>query len=431
MTLSVTPMTSERWRTIDQILQGALLFSGPQREEFVAKSCGNDASLRSDVSSLLAAHDATPADFLERPAIEEHDLSPATSPAAPAAPSVARPRPERMVSARTAVYVAAAALVFGSVTGWNLAHSATIARWGRTISAIRQQANANGSPGTNTTPTTSVAGARDDLSLVVVDRGGEVIRDIAATRPWAPRFSPDGRRIAYAASGDGRGTSDIWIADLDANATRRLTDDNVDSNFPQWSPDGAIVAYSMRAQDGRVVAERSVGGGEARIVAALPGARFPTDWSRDGSAFLVSEDAGSNRLDILVQPADGSPARAYAATGAHETAGRVSPHTHWVAYTSNESGRDEVYVDSYPRTGNRVMVSRDGGSDPVWRGDGRELYYWRGDALVAVPIDGSRGGRPPVLGADRVMFHARHERSLNSTYDVSPDGSRIVILRRR
>jgi len=129
--------------------------------------------------------------------------------------------------------------------------------------------------------------------------------------------------------------------------------------------------------------------------------------------------------------ADGSPARAYAATGAHETAGRVSPHTHWVAYTSNESGRDEVYVDSYPRTGNRVMVSRDGGSDPVWRGDGRELYYWRGDALVAVPIDGSRGGRPPVLGADRVMFHARHERSLNSTYDVSPDGSRIVILRRR
>jgi len=145
----------------------------------------------------------------------------------------------------------------------------------------------------------------------------------------------------------------------------------------------------------------------------------------------VSEEAGSNRLDILVQPTDGSAARRYAATGAQETAGRVSPHVHWVAYTSNESGRDEVYVDSYPRPGNRVMVSRSGGGDPVWRSDGRELYYWSGDALIGVPIDGSRTDRPPVLGAERVLFHSAYERSLNSMYDVSPDGERIVIVRRR
>src|SRR4029078_8149974 len=97
------------------------------------------------------------------------------------------------------------------------------------------------------------------------------------------------------------------------------------------------------------------------------------------------------------QTTAGSTVRRDAATGAQETAGRVSPHVHWVAYTSNESGRDEVYVDAYPRPGYRIVVARDGGSGPGWRGDGRELYYWSGAALLDVPIDGSRTDRPPVL----------------------------------
>jgi hypothetical protein len=426
-------MTSERWRAVDQILQGALICTVNQRDEFVASSCGNDISLRKEVSSLLAACDATPADFLERPAIEEHGVGSMTAPVAPAGPSAAaRARPGRLVSARLTVYATAAGLGFGTVAGWNLAHSAAVERFRGTLSAIRQQANANVSASARTTPSAGPTAAAD-LSLVVVDRGGRVMQAIAATRPWAPRFSPDGRRIAYGAFGDGRRTSDIWITDADGNGAHRLTDDDGDSNYPQWGPDGAIVAYSVNARGGTDVAERSVGGGDARVVATRSGTWFPTDWLHDGSALLVSADAGANQFDILVQPADGSAARRYAATGAQETAGRISPHTHWVAYTSNESGggREEVYVDSYPRPGYRVMVSRDGGGDPVWRGDGRELYYWRGDALVAVPIDGSRTDRPPVLGTERVLFHAAHERSLSSTYDVSPDGERIVILRRR
>jgi len=428
-------MPSERWRTIDQILQGALMYAGDDRDEIVAKSCGNDTSLRKEVSSLLAAYDATPADFLERPAIEEHDVGSATVPAAPP-PSIssgAPARPERRVSARLALYATAAALGLGGVAGWNLAHSATVERWRGTLNAIRQQANASDSRGVRTNPSAGPIGptAGSDLSLVVMDRGGRVVRDIVADRPWAPRFSPDGRRIAYGAFGDGRRVSDIWITDLDGDSPRRLTSEDADSNHPQWSPDGATVAYSVNARGGTEVAERSIGGGSARIVVARPGARFPTDWLHNGSALLMSEETGANQFDILVQPADGSAARRYAATEAQETAGRVSPHVHWVAYTSNESGRDEVYVDAYPRPGYRIMVSRDGGSDPVWRGDGRELYYWSGDALLAVPIDGSRTDRPPVLGAERVLFHSAHEHSLNSMYDVSPDGERIVIVRRR
>jgi dipeptidyl aminopeptidase/acylaminoacyl peptidase len=331
-----------------------------------------------------------------------------------------------MVSARFMVYATAAGLALGTVAGWNFARSATAERLRGTLSAIRQQANANVSQGPRAVPT-----ATEDLSLVVVDRAGRVIRDIAANRPWAPRFSPDGRRIAYGAFGDGRRTSDIWIADVDGSGAHPLTDDDANSNHPQWSPDGAMVAYSVNARGGTDVAERSVGGGDARVVATRSGTWFPTDWLHDGSALLVSADAGTNQFDILVQPADGSAARRYAATGAYESAGRVSPHTHWVAYASNESGREEVYVDSYPRPGYRVMVSRDGGGDPVWRGDGRELYYWRGDALVAVPIDGSQMNQPPELGAERVLFHSAYEHSSSSMYDVSPNGERIVIVRRR
>ena len=326
------------------------------------------------------------------------------------------------------VYAVAAGIVAGIVTGWRLAHSPTVARWSGAIAAARQQASSTRGPNSSAASDSRVSGAS---SLVVVDRAGRVVRDIAAPRPWTPRFSPDGRRIAYGAFGEGRGTSDIWITDLDAGTTRRLTDDDADSNDPQWSPDGATLAYSVNVPGGKDVVEQRVDAGSARVVASRPGTQFPTDWLHDGSALLVSEDAGANHFDILVQPANGSAARSYAATGAQETAGRISPHTHWVAYTSDESGREEVYVDSYPNPRHRVVVSRDGGADPVWRGDGRELYYWRGDALTAVPIDGSNIDRPPTLGADRVLFQLPYEHSQNTMYDVSPDGQRFAIVRHR
>jgi hypothetical protein len=420
-------MTAERWRAVDRVLQGALACTRDQRDTFVEKECANDALLRKEVSSLLAVHDASPTDFLERPAFEEHGLPSPTPIANPAATRAATP-PARTVSARFAVYAVAAGIVAGLVTGWRLAHSPAVARWSAAIAAALQQASAtNGNTG-GASSNSAVSGAH---SLVVVDRGGRVVRDIAANRPWTPRFSLDGRLVAYGAVGEGRGTSDIWITDVDAGTTRRLTDDNADSNNPQWSADGTTLAFSVNAVPGKAIVEQQVNGGNSRVVASRPGAEFLTDWLRDGSAFLISHDAGANRRDILVQPANGSVARPYTATRSQEIGGRASPHTHWVAYTSDETGREEVYVDSYPDPRDRVMVSRDGGTDPVWRADGRELYYWRGDTLIAVPIDGSRSGRPPKLGGQRVLFQAPYEHTLNSMYDVSPDGQRFVIVRRR
>ena len=242
------------------------------------------------------------------------------------------------------------------------------------------------------------AGPRHDrrtLSLTVVDRAGRTQRTIPASRPWTPRFSPDGRLVAYGAFGTGRSTSDLWVTDLDGGTTRRLTDDENDSNDPQWSADGATVAYSASAPGGKDLLMRKIRGGEPSVLATRAGTQFASDWLRDGSALLVTEETERNRRDIIVQPADGSTAWPYAATAADETAARVSPDGRWVAYTSDESGRAEVYLDSYPRPGRRVAVSSGGGVHPVWRGDGRELYYWSDGSAGG---GGARAGRPRRTG---------------------------------
>jgi Tol biopolymer transport system component len=102
-----------------------------------------------------------------------------------------------------------------------------------------------------------------------------------------------------------------------------------------------------------------------------------------------------------------------------------------VAYTSDESGRAEVYLDSYTRPGRPVQLSPGGGLHPVWRGDGKELYYWNEGSLVAVRMGESVGDAPPLIGAQTVLFRASYEGGVNTMYDVSPDGQRFVVVQTR
>ena len=327
----------------------------------------------------------------------------------------------RSVSARALTYAAAAMLGLGLLGGLIVARSPLVRRAAHSAGAVASRARDVRAPAP---PAPSGNGM-----LSVVDRTGRLVRELPAERPWTPRFSPDGHSVAYGAFGAGRTTSDLWVADLESGTTRRITDDEADANDPQWSADGASIAYSVSAGDGKDVVVRRLDGGTARTI-PRNGTQFPSDFLRDGSALLVTEDAGSGRHDILVQPADGSPARAYAATGADETAARVSPDGRWVAYTSDESGRAEVYLDSYAHPGRqRVKISLGGGMHPVWRGDGRELFYWRDGALVAVRLGASVDGALPVSGAQAVLFRASYNVGLNTMYDVSPDGQRFVIVR--
>jgi dipeptidyl aminopeptidase/acylaminoacyl peptidase len=329
----------------------------------------------------------------------------------------------RVVSARWALYAAAAALVAGLVGGWMLARLPLVARATNAAPADRWPAAPARSD--------QWPGSRGEIALTVVDRTGRTQRTIPANRPWTPRLSPDGKRLAYGAYGDGRSSSDLWVMDLATGTTQRLSDDDRDSNDPQWNPDGSLIAYSVDVPGGKDLFVQRAGGGQARVLASRDGMQFPSDWLRDGSALLVSEATPSNGYDIIVQPADGSPARPYATTPANETAARISPDGRWVAFTSDESGRAEVYLDSYPKPGRRVMVSLGGGVHPVWRGDGRELYYWQDGALVAAPLGSTWGDSPPSVTARTVLFRAPYLAALNTMYDVSADGNTFIIVGQR
>ncbi|HEY2855093.1 MAG TPA: protein kinase [Gemmatimonadaceae bacterium] len=339
--------------------------------------------------------------------------------------AVDAPSPAKMVRRRVAVLAAIGGLVIGLAGGWGIAHAWVATHPTADASPIIQPSGAVANVGDGDDGADASDASGDGLSLVVVDRAGRIQRRIPASRPWTPRFSPDGRRVAYGAYSSGRNSSDLWVTDLDAGKTQRLTDDNADSNDPQWSADGSSLAYSVGANGGKDVATARIGG-SSRVIAARPGTQFPSDWLRDGSALIVTEEQGGTH-DILIQPTNGSPAWPYLATSADETAARVSPNEQWIAYTSNVSGREEVYIDSYPRPGRRVMASRGGGIHPVWRADGRELYYWRNDTLVAVQVGVADGS----IGGETTLFRAPYQSAPNTMYDASPDGQRFVIVKHR
>jgi serine/threonine-protein kinase len=334
----------------------------------------------------------------------------------------------RVVRARVAVYGAIAGVLLGLLGGWAISRSSSEGQSPNAAPVVTQGSNDGVSASLGNRRAAARSTPADGLSLVVTNRNGEVERTIEANRPWTPRFSPDGRHIAYGAFGSGRTTSDIWVTDLESGATKRLTDDDRDSNDPQWSPDGMVIAYSVGAPGGKDIEVQTLANGAAHLLAARPGTQFPSDWPRDGKALVVTEEAGASH-DIIMQPVDGSAARPYAATGADELSGRVSRDGRWIAYSSDESGTSEVYVDSYPRPTRRVTISRGGGTQPVWRDDGRELYYWRGDSLIAVELRMSGEGWPSV-GTQTSLFSAPHQFNVNTMYDVSPDGQRFVFVRR-
>ncbi|GLC23856.1 protein kinase domain-containing protein [Roseisolibacter agri] len=279
------------------------------------------------------------------------------------------------------------------------------------------------------------AGGSDEtpgfLKLSVLDRQGRELQRVPARMPWAPRFSPDGARVAYGAFAADAAASDVWIAELATGATQRLTTDANNNNDPQWSPDGRTIAYSADAGDAKDVFTRSLAGGAARLLTRRPGYQFPGDWLRDGSAVVFIDvpvgGAGNGDQDLWIQPTDGSAARPYVTGPAREVGPRVSPDGRWAAYTSNESGRDEVYVQSFPTPGARTLVSVSGGMHPVWRADGRELYYWEGERLMAARVESAGGALLKVR--DRTpLFHAFYPGGLLAMYDASPDGQRFIVV---
>jgi len=265
--------------------------------------------------------------------------------------------------------------------------------------------------------------------LVLADRQGHFTPLVEGSGLWAPRYSPDARRIAYGNFTPPAIDADLWLYDLQGGTSQRLTYEGKDSNDPQWSPDGNTIAFSttLHGVPKDIYLHATQGGRPDRLLLSMPGAQWPSDWSRDGAMLVFTNTSSpSTGSDLWMVPIDSpTKARPFLATPFVEAGARLSPDGRWVAYTSNETGQSEVYVQSFPVPGHKVIISSGGGRDPAWRGDGRELFYWQGDRLMAAQLDPTL---PLSVRGREPLFRAGYVVGAHANYDVRADGQQFVVV---
>ncbi|MGE5276438.1 MAG: protein kinase domain-containing protein [Acidobacteriota bacterium] len=271
--------------------------------------------------------------------------------------------------------------------------------------------------------------SRASYRLVRVDRGGKVQPFAFAPGDYyGPRFSPDGKRLAVVR---GDANQDVWIADLERGLMTRLTPEASEEFDPVWSPDGRRIAYTSerRSLEPQIFLRAADGSGEEEPLWKKPVAVFAQAWSPDGKVLALAEAIPGTRWDLWTLEI-GREARPFLVTPYFEAEPDFSPDGRWIAYTSNESGNFEIYARPFPGPGGRVQISTDGGVEPAWSRDGRELFYRKGDRMMAVPV---RSGAHLSVGRPAVLFETSGLLALPTIeirqYDPAPDGQSFVMIR--
>lgn len=260
--------------------------------------------------------------------------------------------------------------------------------------------------------------ARRPSRLVWLDREGAEIETVATGLFDSDgRLSKDGTRYAVGIYDARQGVSDIWIYDLVRRNAERVTTLLLDEKSPIWARDGSTIYYRSDGFGGPPDIIELPQGEKAKLLFRGPGVEEPEDVSPDGKwlLFITRRAANSDiHLLSLERPAE---VQTLVATTFNETSPRFSPDGRWIAYTSDVSGGPEVYVRPFEGKGVAVRVSRDGGSRPRWRGDGKELYFLApGGGVMAIDVGED-------FGSPRVLFVAGDAADL----EPAPDGSRFLV----
>jgi hypothetical protein len=278
------------------------------------------------------------------------------------------------------------------------------------------------------------------------DRHGKELGDAGEEGAFAYTdlaLSPDGTRVA-ATRIDLKPSSPsggIWLLDLVRGVSTRFTFDLSPDSSPVWSADGTRVAFAKSRANGVGIYQKAANGAgkEQTLLSATSDLKFPNDWSRDGRFLLYTQQHPGTNADlwVLQLATDGTSsgtARPFANTEFGEGQGQFSPDTRWIAYVSDESGRSEIYVQPFPTPpngGSKTPVSRDGGTQPRWRRDGKELFYL---SLDGKPMAADVTGGPILrVGAPKSLFQLpahvfRFQADLGVfRWDTTPDGKRFLI----
>jgi eukaryotic-like serine/threonine-protein kinase len=265
------------------------------------------------------------------------------------------------------------------------------------------------------------------LRLVWVNRNGaEQPLALPARTYMLPRLSPDGRRMAVAITEQ---ETHIWLYDFTREAWTRLTFEGDANSVPVWTPDGKRIAFNSSKEGPlNIFWQLSDGSGGLERLTTSQYLHAPESWSPDGQLLAFFEVNPATQRDIWVLRISDRKAQPFLRTQFDEAVPQFSPDGRWLAYISNETGRHEIYVQPYPGPGGKWQISTEGGTEPVWNPDGRELFYRSGDKMMAVDIT-----TQPSFAAStsRMLFQGRYVQAPfpSSNYDVSRDGQRFLMLK--
>jgi dipeptidyl aminopeptidase/acylaminoacyl peptidase len=242
------------------------------------------------------------------------------------------------------------------------------------------------------------AGTAQRRQLVWVNRQGTVLRAIGepiTDFTASPELSPDEQSVLVFRQPTG--DNDIWVIELARNLGRRVTDGPPADAHPLWDPDGQHVVFNSQ-RFGSGPTRQAVSGGKAEPLFTNKENGLVLSWTRDRRYILLRRDNATSRADLFgVATAGDSPDIVVAQSSSDETEGQFSPDGRWVAFASNDSGRAEVFVQSFPDGQGRTQVSTAGGTQVRWSADGREIFYVAPDGrLMAVPI-AFNGSTPNIM----------------------------------
>jgi len=240
-------------------------------------------------------------------------------------------------------------------------------------------------------------------------------------------LSPDGRRIAVELE------NQIWLYDLARDTLTRFTFEGNSNSSPEWTPDGKRIAFKSNKEEGRTVNlfwQLADGSGGLERLSTDQYAQVPRSWSPDGQFLAFHENNPKTQKDIWVLRMSDHKSQPFLVTPFNEGDPTFSPDGHWLAYVSNESGRPEVYVQPFPGPGGKWQISTEGGTEPAWNRNGRELFYRSGNKMMALDVATQPGFSP---GKPRMLFEGQYFTSdwplIGTAYDVSPDGQRFLMVK--
>ncbi|MGH8772150.1 MAG: TolB family protein, partial [Burkholderiales bacterium] len=276
-------------------------------------------------------------------------------------------------------------------------------------------------------------GSSEATQLIWFDREGKQLGTAGPAANYAvPWLSPDEKRVVFSGLDPHTRNADIWLIELERGILTRFTFDPASDLSPIWSPDGSRILFASE-RDGppNLYQKAASGAGNDELLIKSDHRKIPVDWSADGKFILVQELHPKTSSDLWVFPVSGEQKPfPFLQTEFDERQGRFSSDGKWIAYSSNESGIWQVYVQSFPSSGGKWQISTNGGAQPQWRGDGKELFYLSVDRkLMAVEVNGS--GPTFEASVPRPMFELRVQSvglpGPRNFYAAARDGQRFLV----